>query len=109
MTVPIGRTPRSNPATYTHVTPILSYRLDAEAKIVAIGQELSSLKGGAASLPGRWHLRIEMQFLPDVMSLRVAMAGATSELGYGDQVQRREHPDVLDMTVDEAPALLSRT
>jgi excinuclease ABC subunit A len=71
---PIGRTPRSNPATYTGV-----FTADSRSLRHAAGVARARLQGGTLllqrfrrtlrSLPGRGQRRIEMNFLPDVYVL----------------------------------------
>ena len=68
---PIGRTPRSNPATYTGVftdiRELFAKTNDAKAKGYTAGRFSFNIKGGRCeSCQGDGILRIEMHFLPDV-------------------------------------------
>jgi excinuclease ABC subunit A len=110
---PIGRTPRSNPATYTGAfTPMRELFANLpEAKIrgYAPGRFSFNVKGGRCeACQGEGYNQIEMQFLPDVT--------VPCEICHGRRYNRealevtlRGHSiaDVLDMTVDQALEVFS--
>jgi excinuclease ABC subunit A len=105
---PIGRTPRSNPATYTGVfTPIRDlYSQLPESKVRGYGPGRFSfnVKGGRCeACEGDGIIKIEMHFLPDVYVPCEVCKGArynrdTLEIKY----KGRSIAEVLDMTVEEA-------
>ena len=105
---PIGRTPRSNPATYTGVWDLIRklFAETAEAKVRGYGPGRFSfnVKGGRCeSCKGDGTLRIEMNFLPDVYVPCEVCHGArynreTLEVHY----KGRTVADVLGMSIAEA-------
>jgi len=105
---PIGRTPRSNPATYTNLfTPIRElFAALPESKIRGYkpGRFSFNVKGGRCeACQGHGTLRIEMQFLPDIYVPCDVCRGRrynreTLQVRYKDQTIAQ----VLDLTVSEA-------
>ncbi len=110
---PIGRTPRSNPATYTGAfTPIRELFSDVpESRIRGYkpGRFSFNVKGGRCeACSGDGHIKIEMQFLPDVNVPCEICNGAR----YGREAteilwKNKNIVDVLEMTVFEAADFFS--
>ncbi len=104
---PIGRTPRSNPATYTgifsDIRSIFASTPDAKARGYGDGRFSFNVKGGRCeACQGDGTLRIEMHFLPDVYVNCDVCKGKrynreTLEIKY----KGKTISDILDMTVDE--------
>lgn len=111
---PIGRTPRSNPATYTGVMDDIRTLFSEvkEAKVLGygIGRFSFNVKGGRCEkCQGEGEIKIEMHFLPDVMVKCDACNGAkynpqTLEIKY----RGKSIADVLNMSVDDACEFFSK-
>ena len=105
---PIGRTPRSNPATYTGVFDDIRalYAQTKEAKLLGYDKSRFSfnVKGGRCeACQGDGILRISMQFLPDVYVVCDQCEGTRyNEETLQVKYKGKTIADVLDMTVEEA-------
>jgi excinuclease ABC subunit A len=105
---PIGRTPRSNPATYTgvfdHIRRLFSQTTEAKIRGYQPGRFSFNVKGGRCeACSGDGTLKIEMQFLPDVYVPCEVCHGArynTDTLGV--HYKGKTIADVLGMPIEEA-------
>jgi excinuclease ABC subunit A len=107
---PIGRTPRSNPATYTgvfdHMRRLFAETTEAKVRGYLPGRFSFNVKGGRCeACAGDGTIKIEMNFLPDVYVPCEVCAGArynreTLEVHY----KGKSISEVLDMPIEEAAA-----
>jgi excinuclease ABC subunit A len=105
---PIGRTPRSNPATYTdlftHIRELYSLTPEAKVRGYKPGRFSFNVRGGRCeTCKGDGQIKIEMHFLPDVYVPCETCKGArynheTLEVRF----KGKSISDVLDMSVEEA-------
>lgn len=105
---PIGRTPRSNPATYTgvfnHIRALFAAQPEAEVRSYKAGRFSFNVKGGRCeTCQGDGVNKIEMHFLPDVYVTCPACHGRrynreALEIKY----KGKDISEVLNMTIDEA-------
>ncbi|WP_027327720.1 excinuclease ABC subunit UvrA [Helicobacter pametensis] len=111
---PIGRTPRSNPATYTgvmdEIRALFAEVKESKIRGYSIGRFSFNVKGGRCEkCQGEGEIKIEMHFLPDVMVKCDSCQGSrynaqTLEIKY----KEKSIAEVLDMSVDEALKLFAK-
>jgi excinuclease ABC subunit A len=111
---PIGRTPRSNPATYTdlftHIRELYSLTPDAKVRGYKPGRFSFNVKGGRCeTCKGDGQIKIEMHFLPDVYVPCETCKGKrynreTLEVRF----KGKTIADVLEMSIEEALAFFSK-
>lgn len=111
---PIGRTPRSNPATYTgvftYIRELFTKTKESKVRGYRPGRYSFNVKGGRCeACAGDGIIKIEMQFLPDVYVVCDVCKGKrynreTLEIRY----KGMNVADILDMTVDQALIFLEK-
>ncbi len=105
---PIGRTPRSNPATYTglfdHIRALYATSPDARARGYKPGRFSFNVKGGRCeTCRGDGTIKIEMHFLPDVyINCEVCHGRRYNRETLEVKFKGKSIADVLDMSVEEA-------
>jgi len=105
---PIGRTPRSNPATYTGVftdiREIFAMTVDAKKRGYKMGRFSFNVKGGRCEhCQGEGYIKIEMHFLPDMYVKCDVCHGARYNRDTLDITYKGKNiAEVLDMTVNQA-------
>jgi len=105
---PIGRTPRSNPATYTkvfdHIRDVFANTKEARAEGYTKSRFSFNLKGGRCeACEGQGQIKIEMQFMNDIWITCDVCNGKRYNASTLDIIYKGKNiSDVLNMTVDEA-------
>ena len=105
---PIGRTPRSNPATYTglfsHIRDLLSQTVEARSRGYKPGRFSFNVKGGRCeACQGDGMIKVEMHFLADVyVKCDVCDGKRYNEQTLEVKFKDRNINDILNMTVEEA-------
>jgi excinuclease ABC subunit A len=105
---PIGRTPRSNPATYTglfnYIRDIFAQTPEARARGFTSGRFSFNVKGGRCeTCKGDGQIKIEMQFLPDMyVTCDVCHGKRYNDDALQIDFKGKNIADVLEMTVSEA-------
>ncbi len=108
---PIGRTPRSNPATYTgafdHIRRLFAQTPEAKVRGYQPGRFSFNVKGGRCeACSGDGTIKIEMQFLPDVyVPCEVCHSTRYNTDTLQVHYKGKTIADVLDMPIEEAAAL----
>ena len=105
---PIGRTPRSNPATYTgvfdRIRTLFSETMDAKARGYLPGRFSFNVKGGRCeNCSGDGTIKIEMNFLPDVyVACEVCHGARYNRETLAVKYKGKNIAEVLDMPISEA-------
>ncbi len=110
---PIGKTPRSNPGTYTkifdYVRTVFANTKEARVRGYTSGRFSFNVKGGRCeACQGDGQLKIEMQFLPDIyVECDVCHGARYNEETLAVKYKEKSIADVLAMTVDDAAEFFS--
>ena len=105
---PIGRTPRSNPATYTglfsHIRDLLSQTVEARSRGYKPGRFSFNVKGGRCeACQGDGMIKVEMHFLADVyVKCDICNGKRYNEQTLEVKYKERNINDILNMTVEDA-------
>ena len=105
---PIGRTPRSNPATYTgafaHIRELFSMSPEAKIRGYKPGRFSFNVKGGRCEVcEGEGQLKIEMQFMPDVyVTCEVCLGKRYNREALEIHFKDKNISEILEMTVEMA-------
>jgi len=105
---PIGRTPRSNPATYTglfsHIRDLLSQTVEARSRGYKPGRFSFNVKGGRCeACQGDGMIKVEMHFLADVyVKCDVCQGNRYNEQTLEIKYKDKNISDILNMTVEDA-------
>jgi excinuclease ABC subunit A len=105
---PIGKTPRSNPATYTkifdYIRTVFANTKDARTRGYTAGRFSFNVKGGRCeTCQGDGQLKIEMQFLPDIyVTCEVCKGDRYNEETLAVKYKDKNISEVLHMTVEDA-------
>ncbi len=105
---PIGRTPRSNPATYTgvfdHIRKLFSKTQEARVRGYLPGRFSFNVKGGRCeACAGDGNIKIEMHFLPDVyVPCEVCKGGRYNRDTLDVTFKGKNIAEVLDLSIEEA-------
>jgi excinuclease ABC subunit A len=111
---PIGRTPKSNPATYTktfdHIRELFSKTEEARIRGYKQGRFSFNVKGGRCeACSGEGQIKIEMQFMPDVyVNCEVCEGKRYNREALEIHYKGKNISEVLDMTVEEALTFFDR-
>jgi excinuclease ABC subunit A len=111
---PIGRTPRSNPATYTglfdHIRELYAKTPDAKARGYKAGRFSFNVKGGRCeTCRGDGTIKIEMHFLPDVyINCEVCHGRRYNRETLEVRFKGKSIADVLEMPIEEALAFFAK-
>jgi excinuclease ABC subunit A len=110
---PIGRTPKSNPATYTktfdHIRDLFSKTQESRVRGYKPGRFSFNVKGGRCeACRGEGQIKIEMQFMPDVyVTCEVCRGKRYNREALEITYKQKNISDVLNMTVEEALGFFS--